>query len=247
MNTSQPKDTKRILLILLALFFGGAVPIQLVTLSTGYAQLVMGKIKGPEMIMAAHRFASGYIPFVYIPAILGLIIIVWYTKKHYPDIYRRIIVGLGMGALATVGLDFFRQMAVIYEWLPGDTPQLFGMLATDSKNFAWYYTVGFFIHFLNGANFGLIYAFVWGKRSGYKSAITWAFIWLLLVETGMMTLPPMEPMVGPFGIDYAWPQLFLSTLVAHIAFGIILGIGVQYFLKERDRGWFAPFLLGKTN
>jgi hypothetical protein len=70
---------------------------------------------------------------------------------------------------------------------------------------------------------------------------------LLLVETGMMTLPPMEPMVGPFGIDYAWPQLFLSTLVAHIAFGIILGIGVQYFLKKEDRICFVPFLLGKPN
>jgi hypothetical protein len=246
MNTTQTKDTKRTLLILLALFFGGAVPIQLVTLSTGYAQLVMEKIKGPEMIMAAHQFAGGYIPFVYIPAILGLIVIAWYCKKHYPDIYRRIVVGFGIGALATVGLDFFRQMGVIYQWLPGDTPEMFGMLATGSKNFAWYYSVGFLIHFLNGANFGLVYAFVWGKRPSYKSAIGWALAWLMVVETGMMTLPPMEPMVGPFGVNYAWPQLFLITLAAHIAFGIILGIGVQYFLKEKDKRWFWPFLIDKS-
>lgn len=247
MNTTQIKDTKRTLLILLALFFGGAVPIQLVTLSTGYAQLVMEKIKGPEMIMTAHQFAGWYIPFVYIPAILGLIVIAWYCKTNYPDIYRRIVVGFGIGALATIGLDFFRQMAVIYKWLPGDTPQMFGMIATGSKNFAWYYSVGFVIHFLNGANFGLIYAFVWGKRPGYKSAISWAVFWLILVEIGMMTAPPMEPMAGPFGINYAWPQLFLSTLAAHIAFGVTLGIGVQHFLKEKDRSWFLPFLLGKSN
>tara|TARA_R110002124_G_scaffold283427_1_gene459404 strand:- start:2414 stop:3157 length:744 start_codon:yes stop_codon:yes gene_type:complete len=247
MNTTQPKDIKRMLLILLALFFGGVVPIQLVTLSTGYAQLVMGKIKGPEMIMTAHQLAGWYIPFVYIPAILGLIIIAWYCKTHYPDIFRRIVIGFGIGVLATVGLDFFRQMAVIYKWLPGDTPEMFGMIATGSKNFAWYYSVGFLIHFLNGANFGLIYAFVWGKRSSYKSAIGWAVAWATLVEIGMMTAPPMEPMVGPFGIDYAWPQLFLSTLIAHIAFGIILGIGVQYFLKDSDRRWFWSFLLGKSN
>jgi hypothetical protein len=150
------------------------------------------------------------------------------------------------GALATVGLDFFRQLAVIYQWLPGDAPEMFGMIATGSKNFAWYYSVGFVIHFLNGANFGLVYPFLWGKRPSYKSAIGWATAWLIFVEIGMMTAPPMEPMVGPFGINYAWPQLFLSTLAAHIAFGIILGIGVQYFLKAEDKRWFWPFLLDKS-
>lgn len=247
MQTSKPKDTKRILLILLALFFGGAVPIQLVTLSTGYAQLVMDKIKGPEMIMTAHQFAGWYIPLVYIPAMLGLIVIAWYCKTHYPDVFRRIIVGFGIGAVATVSLDFFRQMGVIYQWLPGDTPAMFGRIATGSNNFALFYPIGFLVHFLNGANFGLFYAFVWGKRSSYKSAITWAILWLLIVEVGMMTLPPMEPIVGPFGINYAWPQLFLITLLAHIGFGIVLGFGVQYFLKEEDKRWFIPYLFSATS
>jgi hypothetical protein len=246
MNVSKPKDTKRPPLLLLAFIFGGAVPIQLVTLSTGYAQLVMEKVKGPEMIMTAHQFAEWYIPIVYIPALIGLIAIAWYSKSRYPDLFRRIVVGFGIGALATVGLDFFRQMGVIYQWLPGDTPAMFGRIVTGSNNFALFYPLGFVVHFLNGANFGLFYAFVWGKRSSYKSALTWAVVWLHIVEIGMMTLPPMGPMVGPFGINYAWPQLFLITLLAHIGFGIVLGIGVQYFLKAEDKRWLWPFLLDKS-
>ncbi|MCZ6505075.1 MAG: hypothetical protein O6834_03720, partial [Actinobacteria bacterium] len=52
------------------------------------------------------------------------------------------------------------------------------------------------VHFLNGANFGLFYTFVWGKRRSYAIAVMWATLWLLIVELGMMTLPPMGPMVG---------------------------------------------------
>ncbi len=58
----------------------------------------------------------------------------------------------------------------------------------------------------------------------------------------MMTGPPMAPIVGPFGINFAWPQLFLLTLVAHVAFGVTLGILAQHFLTDEDRDWLVPFL-----
>jgi len=238
------KDKKRATLILLAFIAGGAVPIQLVTLSFGYAQYIKQVSLGPKVIMTAHEFAKLYIPFIYIPAMILLIGITIYCRRNYPDVYRRIIVGLGMGAIATVSLDFFRQMGVINGWLPGDTPVMFGKMATGSASFAMYYSHGVLIHFLNGADFGLFYTFVWGKRNSYKSSITWAISWLLLVELGMMTLPPMAPMVGMFGYRYAWPQLFLLTFTAHVAFGLTLGILAQHFLRDEDRGWLLPFLRG---
>jgi hypothetical protein len=105
-------------------------------------------------------------------------------------------------------------------------------------------SAGVVVHYLNGANFGLFYAFVWGKRASYRSAVLWALGWLTIVELGMMTLPPMAPMVGPFGIKYAWPELFLITLGAHWLFAIVLGLLVQTFLTREDRGWLVPFLLG---
>lgn len=236
------KNNQRKFLILLALFTGGAVPIQFVTLSFGYAQLIKQVSLGPKVVITAHEFASYYIPLIYIPSILILIAITAYSRKKYPDLFRRIVVGLGTGAIATIALDAVRQSGVIHGWLPADMPILFGKAATGSGSFAVYYPVGLFIHFFNGANFGLVYAFIWGKRNNYKSAVLWATFWLLLMELGMMTAPPMGPMVGPFGINYLWPQLFILTLIAHVAFGVVLGLLAQHFLKEDDKDGFLQFI-----
>ena len=155
-------DKRRAMLILLALITGGAVPIQLVTLSFGYSQLYQEIAMGPRMIMGAHEFAKWYIPLVYVPALLILVAIIVHSRANYPDLFRRIVIGMVAGMLATVALDFFRQMGVINGWLPGDTPAMFGKAATGSRSFAVYYPVGYFVHFMNGANFGLFFTFIWG-------------------------------------------------------------------------------------
>lgn len=237
-------DGRRAVLILIAFLFGGAVPIQLVTLSFGYAQYIEQVSLGPRVIMTAHEFAKWYIPLVYMPAIAALFAIAIYCKQHYPDISRRIMVGFGMGAVCTLGLDAVRQIGVIHAWLPGDTPVMFGKMATGSGNFAIYFTVGMLVHFFNGANFGLFYAFVWGKQRNYKVAVFWATAWAILVEIGMMTGPPMGPMVGMFGVNFAWPQLFLLTFAAHIVFGVGLGLLVQSLLTDEDRGGLFAFIRG---
>jgi hypothetical protein len=43
---------------------------------------------------------------------------------------------------------------------------------------------------------------------------------------GMMLLPPMAKMVGPFGISYGtiWNGMLLTTLLAHVAMRVVLGI-----------------------
>jgi hypothetical protein len=238
------RDTRRTVLAALAFIAGGAVPIQLVTLSFGYAQYVRKIGMGPRVIAVAHEFASWYILLVYLPALAALAAIALYSRRRYPDLFRRIWVGFGMGAVATIALDLARQAGVIHGWLPADTFVMFGKMATGSSNFFVYYTAGILVHYLNGANFGLFYAFVWGKRRSYKSAIGWATAWAMVIELGMMTAPPMAPMVGPFGINFAWPQLFLLTLVAHILFGVTLGILVQHFLADEDGRMLIPFLLG---
>ncbi len=239
-------DRRRIALVLLAFVAGGAVPIQLVTLSFGYAQYVKDIGMGPRVFSVAHEFAAWYIPLVLIPALVILTAIAFYSKRRYPDLFRRITVGLAMGALATVALDAVREAGVIHGWLPGDSPVMFGKMATGSAKFSTFYPVGLLVHYLNGANFGLFYAFVWGKRHSYGNAALWATIWALVLELGMMTGPPMGPMVGLFGYNYAWPQLFLLTFVAHVAFGVAMGLLIQRFLTDDDRSWLLPFLLRRS-
>ncbi len=106
-------DRKRALLILTAFVAGGAVPIQLVTLSFGYAQYYKGVGMGPQVMSVAHEFARWYLPFVWIPALVALAGVTLYTRRRYPDVFRRIVVGFGVGALATVVLDAVRQAGVI--------------------------------------------------------------------------------------------------------------------------------------
>lgn len=199
------------------------------------------------MIMEAHKFASKYIRYIYAPSYLVLAAISVFSRKRYPDLFRRITIGISGGIFATLVLDAVRQLGVIYEWLPSDTPELFGKMATGSMERKKFLPAGLLIHFLNGGSFGVFYAFVWGKRSSYLSAASWATVWSMILEVGMMIGPPMERMVGPFGVDYKWPQLSLVTTVAHLLFGLTLGPLIQHFLKDEDRGWLLPFLLGKTS
>ena len=237
-------DRRRAFLVVVAWIAGAAVPIQLVTLSFGYAQYLRHESLGPKVILTAHEFARAYVPFVYLPALVALAAIAFHARRRYPDLFRRIVVGLGAGAVATVALDTVRQMGVINGWLPGDTPAMFGKMVTGSNDFALYYPVGLLVHYLNGADFGLFYAFVWGKQGSYRRAALWATAWLLLVELGMMTLPPMGPMVGLFGVRWAWPQLFLLTLVAHIACGLTLGLLAEHFLTEQESRGLLRLLRG---
>ncbi len=51
-------------------------------------------------------------------------------------------------------------------------------------------------------------------------------------------------MVGLFGYNFAWPQLFILTFVAHVFYGITLGLLVQHFLAEEDRGGLPTFIRG---
>lgn len=245
--TFHIQNRRKTLLAVIAFIAGGAIPIQLVTLSFGYGQYIVNAAPKKQLLTVVHEIASWYIPFVYAPALLTLGGIAVYSRTRYPGLFRRIVVGFGAGFIGTIALDAARQMGVIYEWLPADTPILFGKMATGSSELGILLPVGVLIHYLNGANFGLFYAFVWGKRSSYASAAGWATVWALLVELGMMIGPPMAPMVGPFGIKYKWPHLFLITLIAHVLFGIAMGLLVQHFLTDEDQGWLYPFLTGNPS
>lgn len=230
------------LLALVALVTGAAVPIQLVIFSFGYAQYTRGVPRGPTLIPTAHEFAAGYVPLVYLPAMVVLVAIALYARNSDPGLFRRIAVGFSMGAVATLALDAIRQMGVIHGWLPGDTPVLFGRMVTGSDAFAVFWPAGLAVHYLNGAGFGLFYAFVWGRQGSYRAAAVWATAWALVLELGMMLGPPMGPMAGPFGVDHSWPGLFLVTLVAHVFYGVTLGLLVERFLTPADRGGLIAFL-----
>lgn len=243
MDWPKGVDQKRIALALTALFAGGFVPIHAIVLSFGYAQYFRGVAMGPRVMQVAHEFATPYVLFLYVPSLIALAGITLHARRHYPDVFRRIVVGLCAGAIATIGLDWIRQMGVIRGWLPGDTPEMFGKAITGSAEFAKYYWIGQASHFMNGADFGLCFTFFFGNFPSYRKTALFGVAWLLVMEFFMMIGPPMGPMVGLFGTNWLWPQLFVLTFIAHVVHGTILGMLVHLWLTKDDEKWLIPFLL----
>gem|GEM_PF-391347 len=222
-------DAKRTVLTLIALFTGSAATIFMLLLASSNAMLIQGLTEMPKFINSMHSFAKLYVPLVWLPSLAVLIGVAWYGQQRFPALANRIWAGLGAGAVATLALDFFRQMGVMHGWLATDTPIMFGkMILGPQAGVMSVLFVGVIYHFLNGASFGVFYTLVWGKARWW-----WGLVWALVVEVGMMTAPPMAPLFGPFGSKTGGPAFFLITLAAHIGFGIVLGLLAQHWVKHK--------------
>ncbi len=214
---------------LVALLTGGAAPIGLLLVSTS---ITMARQPADmlAMMMSIHSVMSSYMPFL-ILSLIVLVVVLVKSRRNYPRLSNRAITGLWAGAVATVALDLIRYpVGVGLQTLPGDMPTMFGqfIFGTDEVT-GDLLLVGYLYHYLNGADFGLVYTLIAGKVRWY-----WGVVWGLIVEVLMMTTPPMLLMgVGPFGTNTGAPWYFLTTLAAHIAFGAVLGLVAERFVKER--------------
>lgn len=229
MSETNRIDVKRLLLVLITLWTGSAATIFLLLLASGNALLIQGLAKMSQVLASMHAFANVYVPLVWLPSLAVLLIVALYSQRRFPALANRIWAGLGAGALATFLLDFFRQLGVLHGWLGTDTSVLFGkMILGPQAGVLSILTVGFIYHFLNGASFGLFYTLIWGKARWW-----WGIVWAMLVELGMMTLPPMAPLFGPFGSKTGSSAFFLVTLFAHLGYGAVLGALAQHWVKDK--------------
>lgn len=104
--------------------------------------------------------------------------------------------------------------------MPFSMPLFLGMLVLGPRAGKKEMLVaGHLHHFLNGAAFGLIYTLLLGAPAWW-----WGVIWGLLIELGMMTMPPILVMgVGVFGWKRGY-GIFAVSLTAHLVFGLVLGL-----------------------
>jgi hypothetical protein len=83
-------------------------------------------------------------------------------------------------------------------------------------------------HFWNGATFGIIYTLLIGKGKWW-----YGMIWAVIIEMVMMVAPYLIMMKGAFGMEHMdGYNIFVVTLIAHLAFGAVLGIIVQKWKKD---------------
>lgn len=156
-------------------------------------------------------------------------ILLYARARDVDRLYRRLWIGVVAGILLTMALDVVRSAGVHLGYFP-DSISLFGRLITGRGMQAsvtpLVYGLGLLYHFANGIAFGVVYSVLFGLTRWWGAVLYSVFF----VELGMMTLPPMAKMMGPFGIGKygtVWNGMFLDTLLAHVAMGIALGVVMQ--------------------
>jgi len=125
--------------------------------------------------------------------------------------------GAVAGALATVVLEAVRYSGFRIGFMPGNLPELMGVLLFD--RFALGPTAastlgGFAYHFWNGACFGIIFSL--GR---FNLASWWAIPYGAAVGVGFLVSPVVQGLgVGIFGVNFRW-HFAATVLTAHLAFG----------------------------
>jgi hypothetical protein len=157
-----------------------------------------------------------------LPSIAALATI-WVTAwRTHAEIARIISRGALAGALATLALEVVRYAGFRLGFMPGNLPQLMGVLLLDrfalgpstSSN-----VVGFAYHFWNGAAFGIMFVAV-----APPPRLVWAFLYGVAIGVGFLVSPVVQSLgVGLLGRDFGW-QFAATALTAHAAFGITLGV-----------------------
>jgi uncharacterized membrane protein YagU involved in acid resistance len=143
------------------------------------------------------------------------------------------------GFVATVVLTSLMSASQGLGFTRMNLPYMLGTMFTPSRDRAK--LVGFFLHLVNGWFFSLIYvaAFqLWGGATWWCGALTGLVHASFVLTAGMWLLPGLHPRMaseqqGPTLMRQLEPPGFLalnygyetpiSVIVAHVAFGIILG------------------------
>ncbi len=223
-----------------------ALTIAVIVLSGVSASLL---IFGPLDIVPYATFRDVAI----IPSVIAIFAIGIFARSKFPRLSNRLFVGMAAGGIATFVLEAFRIPGyMITKWMPMDSMiSLPGLFLTEKISslsevkqvimqsgvaMNLYHApldafmAGALWHFWNGATFGIIYALVIGKGKWW-----YGMIWAFIIEIGMMVAPYLIIMKGPFGIEHMdGYNLFTITLLAHLAFGALLGILVQKWKKGTE-------------
>lgn len=156
-----------------------------------------------------------------LPSIAGLLAVWFASRRRQPGLAAVISRGAAAGVVATLALEAFRYPGYRLGFMPGNLPQLMGVLLLDRFALgpsAWSDVAGFAYHFWNGAAFGIIFLAVTGGRS-----VALAIAYGLGVGVGFLGSPVVESLgVGLFGRGFGW-RFAATVLAAHAAYGAALG------------------------
>jgi uncharacterized membrane protein YagU involved in acid resistance len=143
------------------------------------------------------------------------------------------------GFVATIVLTTLMAGSQGFGFTRMNIPYMLGSTFTPSRDRAK--LIGFFLHLINGWLFSFIYvaAFhLWGGATWWRGALTGFIHAGFVLTAGMRLMPGLHPRMaseqqGPtlmrqleppgfFALNYGF-QTPISVIIAHLAFGIVLG------------------------
>jgi hypothetical protein len=209
------QNKRKFLLLLIALVLSGIAPNLFPLVQSG---------RGELSTMAIRYFIPS--------ALLTLLLLYVSGRMHCDDITRQIRNGILGGVLGTVGLEVVRETGFHLGGMPGNLPQLIGVLLLDrfaSGPNIWSDLAGWTYHFWTGAAFGILYSILVGRGRIWMGVLYGVGIGL-----GFMLSPvPIALGVGRLGLDFKEGYQFLTTVtLAHAAFGSILG----WYIHKKNTG-----------
>jgi hypothetical protein len=204
------QEKKKLVWLALALLTAGIPPILFPIAQAGIAQL------------------SSLAIYYLIPSAAIIFIVIFITSVlNYNDLKRQVLNGILAGLAATVGLEIIRETGFRLGGMPGDMPKLMGVLLLDRFALGpniWSNLAGWTYHFWNGAAFGIIFSLIFSK-----SNTIWGVLFAIIIGIGFMASPvPRSLGIGLFGLQFKnGYQFMLTVILAHIAFGSILGWSIN--------------------
>lgn len=208
----QARRLERLLLALVALGLAGISPNLFPLAQAGYAKM------------------SATVPYLLLPAIVLLAVVAIVARaRGHATLSNRILKGAAAGLVATLALEAVRITSFHLGGMPGDMPRLLGVLITDRFMAGPSPTsdvLGYLYHFWNGASFGIIYAVLLGGRP-----VRWAVGYALLIGAGFLLSPAVKAMGVGF-MASQMPAMQLTVVVAHLAFGTVLGVLARRWIRR---------------
>ncbi|MBI3682602.1 MAG: hypothetical protein HY235_19670 [Acidobacteria bacterium] len=153
-------------------------------------------------------------------AVLLIAAWVWLARTGRNDLAGLLSHGALAGAVATIALELIRYPAFRLGFMPGNLPELMGVLLLDRFSLGpsdASTLAGFAYHFWNGACFGITFALLRMNFSNW-----WAIPFGVAIGLGFLVSPVVMALgVGVFGVNFGW-HFAATVLMAHVAFGIAL-------------------------
>jgi hypothetical protein len=199
-------------------------------------------VSGMKWTTLPHLVGVAIIPAIVI--VVAALIYSWLTGLQ--TLARTIAVATVVGILATVGLDVIRLPSTWAGYLPMDEGKEIGMMlsgemmedhggaapsggpegtshgAMTETASRWTIVRGYLYHYGNGISFALVFALLFGGAPWWAGVLYAVFF----VDAGMMVAMPAMGM--PLRAS-GW----VAALVAHVGYGVVLGVLLSQRLDGR--------------